>query len=147
MSPEDTYDKIDISEVSLLASFVEALLELDDIDNAFQMFENLSTAITSSVAEHFNLTPPSQRSKSNGSSSSRKTFDPENAQEIQKLYRWNRRRCIRNLTSQNSSSFQIKKPYSITLQIHGHLPLLAIRWNLRKHLSVHQSSKAWTLSL
>ncbi|GFU30096.1 retrovirus-related Pol polyprotein from type-2 retrotransposable element R2DM, partial [Nephila pilipes] len=43
------------------------------------------------------------QSKKPAASVASKAFDPQNAQAVQKLYKWNRRRCIRNIVNPNFS--------------------------------------------
>ncbi|GFS73823.1 c2H2-type domain-containing protein, partial [Nephila pilipes] len=113
--PEDIEQipKIDMEKISILDSFLdplEALLEVDDLEEAQRSFDSITNDITIVIQNHFNLSPRSNFKKNSSTSSTRNnTIDPLNAQMIQKQYRWNRRRCIRNLTNPSSSTCQIKK--------------------------------------
>ncbi|GFS75724.1 retrovirus-related Pol polyprotein from type-2 retrotransposable element R2DM [Nephila pilipes] len=102
------HQKIDVESISILDSFSEpldAILEVDDIDDAFPKFEKLLADLSSVIQEHFNLfkTISTQSKKPLASGASFKAFDPKNAQAVQKLYKWNRRRCIRNIVNPNFS--------------------------------------------
>ncbi|GFS79039.1 hypothetical protein NPIL_629151, partial [Nephila pilipes] len=113
--PSDDEDeepqKIDIPEVSLLSSFLEpldALLEVDDLADALYKFESIVEGVVESVREFFHLTPQTTE-KPSTITSKKRVFDPQNAQEVQKLYRWNRRRCVRNITQPQSTPCSIRK--------------------------------------
>ncbi|GFU61809.1 hypothetical protein NPIL_466611, partial [Nephila pilipes] len=86
--------KIDLDNVSILASFAEpldAILEVDDIEEAQVAFETLLEDIISVMQNHFHLAPPTDSRKAPHSiSSNRIKSVPENAQLIQRQYRWNR---------------------------------------------------------
>ncbi|GFS90445.1 retrovirus-related Pol polyprotein from type-2 retrotransposable element R2DM, partial [Nephila pilipes] len=101
------HHKIDVERIAILDSFAEpldALIEVDDIDDAFPKFEKLLADLSSVIQEHFHLTKTnSSQSKKPAASVASKAFDPQNAQAVQKLYKWNRRRCIRNIVNPNFS--------------------------------------------
>ncbi|GFT35317.1 transposon TX1 uncharacterized 149 kDa protein, partial [Nephila pilipes] len=109
----ETITKIDLDNVSILASFAEpldAILEVDDIEEAQVAFETLLDDIISVMQNHFHLAPPTDSRKAPHSiSSNRVKSDPENAQLIQRQYRWNRRKCVRNIVNPSSSFCQIEK--------------------------------------
>ncbi|GFU23362.1 uncharacterized protein NPIL_259341, partial [Nephila pilipes] len=109
---DDPSTKIDLPIPTVLSSFLDpldALIEVDDLENAMTAFEKLMDGITTAVQEHFHLplqsTDPSQKR----AGKSRKNFDPMNAQEVQKLYKWNRRRCVRNIACPTSNRCTIAK--------------------------------------
>ncbi|GFS88606.1 retrovirus-related Pol polyprotein from type-2 retrotransposable element R2DM, partial [Nephila pilipes] len=105
--------KIDLDNVSILASFAEpldAILEVDDIEEAQVAFETLLDDIISIMQNHFHLAPSNESKKAPPSiSSTRVKSDPQNAQLIQRQYRWNRRKCVRNIVNPSSSFCQIEK--------------------------------------
>ncbi|GFT64734.1 retrovirus-related Pol polyprotein from type-1 retrotransposable element R2, partial [Nephila pilipes] len=105
--------KIDLDNVSILASFAEpldAILEVDDIEEAQVAFESLLDDIISIMQNHFHLAPSNESRKAPPSiSSTRVKSDPQNAQLIQRQYRWNRRKCVRNIVNPSSSFCQIEK--------------------------------------
>ncbi|GFT12069.1 retrovirus-related Pol polyprotein from type-2 retrotransposable element R2DM, partial [Nephila pilipes] len=104
-------EKLDLEHPSLLVSFVEpldALLDVDEIDNVLPTFENIVSDIVSVIQEHFHLSRPSASIQSKNKTSS-KAFDPQDAQRVQKLYHWNRKRCIRNIQNPVSSRCSISK--------------------------------------
>ncbi|GFT04325.1 hypothetical protein NPIL_433451, partial [Nephila pilipes] len=106
----DELDLLDVPEITVLSSFCEpldALLEVDDLENAFPTFEKLVDDITETIREHFHLSLPTEKPPQ-ASKQRRKAFDSQNAQEVQKLYKWNRR-CIRNIASPSSTTCSIKK--------------------------------------
>ncbi|GFT80344.1 putative reverse transcriptase [Nephila pilipes] len=106
---EDCGPKIDLPHPSVLSSFLDpldALIEVDDLADALTSFENLISGIVEAVQEHFHL--PLQRA-SNNKGENKKQFDPMNAQEVQKLYKWNRRRCVRNIACPNTNRCSISK--------------------------------------
>ncbi|GFS96744.1 retrovirus-related Pol polyprotein from type-2 retrotransposable element R2DM, partial [Nephila pilipes] len=108
---DEEIQKIDIPEVSLLSPFLEpldALLEVDDLADALPKFESIVEGVVESVREFFHLTPPTTERPST-TISKKRVFDPQNAQEVQKLYRWNRRRCVRNITQPQSTPCSIRK--------------------------------------
>ncbi|GFT24601.1 transposon TX1 uncharacterized 149 kDa protein, partial [Nephila pilipes] len=97
---ENLSPKIDLPVPSVLSSFLDpldALIEVDDVSNALETFENLMNGITTAVQDFFHLSP--KRSSGNKNITNRKVFDPMNAQEVQKLYKWNRRRQWREVDS------------------------------------------------
>ncbi|GFS82582.1 retrovirus-related Pol polyprotein from type-2 retrotransposable element R2DM, partial [Nephila pilipes] len=103
-------DLLDVPEITVLSSFCEpldALLEVDDLENAFPTFEKLVDDITETIREHFHLSLPNERPPA--TKQKRKVFDSQNAQEVQKLYKWNRRRCVRNIASPSSTTCSIDK--------------------------------------
>ncbi|GFS86880.1 retrovirus-related Pol polyprotein from type-2 retrotransposable element R2DM, partial [Nephila pilipes] len=106
----DISPKIDLPVPSVLSTFLDpldALIEVDDVSNALETFENLMNGITTSVQEFFHLSP--KRSSGNKNSTNRKAFDLMNAQEVKKLYKWNRRRCVRNIACPVSNRCPIPK--------------------------------------
>ncbi|GFS76634.1 retrovirus-related Pol polyprotein from type-1 retrotransposable element R2 [Nephila pilipes] len=106
---EDSGPKIDLPQPSVLSSFLDpldALIEVDDLSDALTSFENLMGGIVEAVQEHFHL-PPQRSSTYKGDN--KKQFDPMNAQEVQKLYKWNRRRCVRNIACPNTNRCSIPK--------------------------------------
>ncbi|GFS72469.1 retrovirus-related Pol polyprotein from type-1 retrotransposable element R2, partial [Nephila pilipes] len=97
-------EKLDLEQPSLLNSFLEpldALLYVDEIDNILPTFENVVSDIVSVIQDHFKLSKPTKNSF--------KPFDPQDAQRVQKLYHWNRKRCVRNLQNPVSSRCSIHK--------------------------------------
>ncbi|GFT37154.1 transposon TX1 uncharacterized 149 kDa protein, partial [Nephila pilipes] len=93
---------IDIQRPIIIDSFLEPLntiLDVDDLEEAAGQFQNLMISLTKAMQDHFHLSPPSGIAKKGQV----KPFDGQNAQKVQRLYRWNRRRCIRNLINSNSS--------------------------------------------
>ncbi|GFT48131.1 hypothetical protein NPIL_300361, partial [Nephila pilipes] len=80
----------------------------DDLENAFPTFEKLVEDLTETIREHFHLSLPTEKPPQ-ASKQRRKVFDSQNAQEVQKLYKWNRRRCIRNIASPSSTTCSVKK--------------------------------------
>ncbi|GFT93729.1 uncharacterized protein NPIL_38161, partial [Nephila pilipes] len=89
--------KIDVERTKIIDSFLEPLntfLDVVDFEEASTRFQNLIESLTLVMQEHFNLSSPSVTVKKG---SIVKSFDPYNAQKVQRLYRWKRRRCIRNL--------------------------------------------------
>ncbi|GFS74508.1 hypothetical protein NPIL_516081 [Nephila pilipes] len=119
--PEDDNEefdtRVDIERTFILDSFVEtldALLEVDDIQEAFPTFEKLLENLTTTVQEYFHLVPKSFNNNQNNNSSRKSSkqdtgFDTNNAQEVQKLYKWNRHRCVRNLVLHNNEKCQAQK--------------------------------------
>ncbi|GFT04899.1 retrovirus-related Pol polyprotein from type-2 retrotransposable element R2DM, partial [Nephila pilipes] len=108
---DEETEKIDIPEVSLLSPFLEpldALLEVDDLTDALSKFESIVEGVVESVREFFHLTPPTTE-KPSTTTPKKRVFNPQNAQEVQKLYRWNRRRCVRNITQPQSTPCSIRK--------------------------------------
>ncbi|GFU14455.1 hypothetical protein NPIL_275851 [Nephila pilipes] len=109
----DNITKIDLDNVSILASFAEpldAILEVDDIEEAQVAFETLLDDIISVMQHHFHLAPPNDSRKAPHSiPSNRVKSDPQNAQLIQRQYRWNRRKCVRNIVNPSSSFCQLKE--------------------------------------
>ncbi|GFU25986.1 transposon TX1 uncharacterized 149 kDa protein, partial [Nephila pilipes] len=104
-------EKLDLEQPSLLNSFVEpldALFDVDEIDNILPTFESVVSDIVSVIQDHFKLSKPAA---SNSSKNNRpfKPFDPQDAQRVQKLYHWNRKRCVRNLQNPVSSRCAIPK--------------------------------------
>ncbi|GFS28689.1 retrovirus-related Pol polyprotein from type-1 retrotransposable element R2 [Nephila pilipes] len=109
---DDPSNKIDIPILSVLSSFLDpldALIEVDDLENAMSAFENLMDGITTAVQEHFHLPLQSTDPSKKKAGKSRKNFDPMNAQEVQKLYKWNRRRCVRSIACPTSNRCTITK--------------------------------------
>ncbi|GFT39219.1 c2H2-type domain-containing protein, partial [Nephila pilipes] len=106
---------IDTDRLTILDSFIEpldALLEVDDLEEAQRSFDAITNDLIIVLQNHFNLSPRTNIKKSSSTSSNRNSsIDPLNAQLIQKQYRWNRRRCERNLTNPSSSTCQIKKEF------------------------------------
>ncbi|GFT56677.1 retrovirus-related Pol polyprotein from type-2 retrotransposable element R2DM, partial [Nephila pilipes] len=104
-------EKLDLEHPSLLVSFVEpldALLDVDEIDDVLPTFESIVSDIVSVIQDHFHLARPSASNQPNKKASS-KAFDPQDAQRVQKLYHWNRKRCIRNIQNPVSSRCSISK--------------------------------------
>ncbi|GFT15961.1 retrovirus-related Pol polyprotein from type-2 retrotransposable element R2DM, partial [Nephila pilipes] len=104
-------EKIDLEHPSLLDSFIEpldALFDVDEIDNVLPTFENIVSNIVSVIQDHFHLARPSASNPSAKQTTS-KAFDPQDAQRVQKLYHWNRKRCIRNIQNPASSRCSISK--------------------------------------
>ncbi|GFS81328.1 c2H2-type domain-containing protein, partial [Nephila pilipes] len=105
--------KIDLDNVSILASFAEpldAIFEVDDLEEAQVAFEILLHDIISVMQNHFHLAPSNDSRKAPPSNSStRVKSDSQNAQLIQRQYRWNRRKCVRNIVNPSSSFCQIEK--------------------------------------
>ncbi|GFT18415.1 retrovirus-related Pol polyprotein from type-2 retrotransposable element R2DM, partial [Nephila pilipes] len=107
---ENISPKIDLPVPSVLNSFLDpldALIEVDDVSNGLETFENLMSGITTAVQDFFHLPP--KRSSGNKNITNRKAFDPMNAQEVQKLYKWNRRRCVRQIALPVSNRCPISK--------------------------------------
>ncbi|GFS46017.1 hypothetical protein NPIL_380131, partial [Nephila pilipes] len=78
-------EKLDLEHPSLLVSFLEpldALLDVDEIDNVLPTFENIVSDIVSVIQEHFHLFRPSASIQSKNKPSS-KAFDPQDAQRVQ----------------------------------------------------------------
>ncbi|GFW78954.1 retrovirus-related Pol polyprotein from transposon 17.6 [Trichonephila clavipes] len=89
--------RIDIQTPCILASFVEpldALLEVDEIQDARSHFEDMVQHIVRTVQEHFHLQRPAGDRQTNGSSQ----LNTLDAQRFQQTYKWNRRKCIRAIT-------------------------------------------------
>ncbi|GFU19081.1 transposon TX1 uncharacterized 149 kDa protein, partial [Nephila pilipes] len=117
-NPEDSTEnslapeipKLDLQRPKIIDSFfdpLKAILEIDDLEEASNIFQNLMVNLTSVMQEFFHLSPrPTENSNKKPTS---KPFDPNNAQRIQRLYRWNRRRCIKNLTSPDSSRCPVSR--------------------------------------
>ncbi|GFU51723.1 retrovirus-related Pol polyprotein from type-1 retrotransposable element R2 [Nephila pilipes] len=100
------HQKIDVERISILDSFAEpldALLEVDDLQEAFPAFE--ISYLSSVMQDHFHLSNSNvvKPKKPFVSTTTNKAFDPMNAQAVQKLYKWNRHRCIRNIVNPNFS--------------------------------------------
>ncbi|GFR24058.1 retrovirus-related Pol polyprotein from type-1 retrotransposable element R2, partial [Trichonephila clavata] len=97
-------ERIDVRHPQLLTPFVEALdtlLEIDEIQGRKDHFESLVANITRDVREHFHLAqPPVRKEIGNAGTGGLDVHDP---QKVQKMYRWNRRKCIRALTHANST--------------------------------------------
>ncbi|GFU20549.1 transposon TX1 uncharacterized 149 kDa protein, partial [Nephila pilipes] len=102
-----------IEQNSILSSFAEpldALLEVDDIQNTQLIFENLLKDITTVIQDHFHLSPsPNNFNKPSAATSKNNRTDPQNAQLIQKQYRWNRKKCVRNIVNPTTTFCQINK--------------------------------------
>ncbi|GFT29283.1 transposon TX1 uncharacterized 149 kDa protein [Nephila pilipes] len=104
-------EKLDLEQPSLLNSFVEpldALFDVDEIDNILPTFESVVSDIVSVIQDHFKLSKPTA-SNSSKKNKPFKPFDPQDAQRVQKLYHWNRKRCVRNLQNPVSSRCAIPK--------------------------------------
>ncbi|GFS45290.1 retrovirus-related Pol polyprotein from type-1 retrotransposable element R2, partial [Nephila pilipes] len=105
--------KIDVEHNSILSSFAEpldALFELDDMENAQLIFENLLKDLTSVIENHFHLSPsPNNNNKPSATTSKNNRTDSQNAQLIQKQYRWNRKKCVRNIVNPSTSFCPINK--------------------------------------
>ncbi|GFS97339.1 hypothetical protein NPIL_217261, partial [Nephila pilipes] len=110
---EEVIQKIDLETNSILSSFAEpldALLEVDDLDNALLLFDHLLQDITTVIQNHFHLSPSSNNyNKPSAASSKLNRTDTQNAQLIQKQYRWNRKKCVRNIVNPSSTFCQISK--------------------------------------
>ncbi|GFT64766.1 retrovirus-related Pol polyprotein from type-1 retrotransposable element R2 [Nephila pilipes] len=109
---DDPSHKIDLPIPSVLSSFLvplDAFIEVDDLENAMTAFEKLMDGITTAVQEHFHLPLQSTDPSKKRAGKSRKNFDPMNAQEVQKLYKWNRRRCVRSIACPTSNRCTITK--------------------------------------
>ncbi|GFS28685.1 retrovirus-related Pol polyprotein from type-1 retrotransposable element R2 [Nephila pilipes] len=107
---DNNLPKIDLPVPSVLSTFLDsldALIEVDDVSNALETFENLMNGITTTVQDYFHLSP--KRSSGDKNIPNRKAFDPMNAQEVQKLYKWNRRRCVRSIACPVSNRCPISK--------------------------------------
>ncbi|GFS96981.1 retrovirus-related Pol polyprotein from type-2 retrotransposable element R2DM, partial [Nephila pilipes] len=108
--PPVIHAKIDIERVKILDSFCEpldSLFEVDDIEEAMVKFENILQDLTVVLQEHYHLSVPSAPSSTQKKNSKTNPFDANNAQAVQKLYKWNRRRCIRNIVNPNSDRCQV----------------------------------------
>ncbi|GFQ91951.1 retrovirus-related Pol polyprotein from type-1 retrotransposable element R2 [Trichonephila clavata] len=102
--------RADVAIPTVLDCFNEALdtlLEVDEISERFPHFENLVQNISEAVQNHFNLVRP--QPNQNTSLSSSKGADLNNPQVVQRGYRWNRRKCIRQITHANSSRCPIPR--------------------------------------
>ncbi|GFR30369.1 uncharacterized protein TNCT_216741 [Trichonephila clavata] len=91
-------ERIDVQEPAALLSFQEPLdmlLGTEDLQNRKDHFEVIVQGLTTAVLGHFNLSKPPVI----GTGSTRKGLDLLNPQLVQKAYRWNRRKCIRAITS------------------------------------------------
>ncbi|GFS76438.1 hypothetical protein NPIL_255241 [Nephila pilipes] len=108
---DDVWEKLDLEQPSLLNSFLEpldALFDVDEIDNILPTFEKVVSDIVSVIQDHFKLSKPTASNASKNKKSF-KPFDPQDAQRVQKLYHWNRKRCVRNLQNPVSSQCSINK--------------------------------------
>ncbi|GFU19953.1 retrovirus-related Pol polyprotein from type-2 retrotransposable element R2DM [Nephila pilipes] len=104
-------EKLDLEQPSLLNSFMDpldALFDVDEIDNILPTFETVVSDIVSVIQDHFKLSKPAASNDSKNKKSF-KPFDPQDAQRVQKLYHWNRKRCVRNLQNPVSSRCSINK--------------------------------------
>ncbi|GFW79648.1 uncharacterized protein TNCV_1429081 [Trichonephila clavipes] len=89
--------RIDQKTPCVLASFVEpldALLEVEEIQDVRSHFEDMVQHIVRTVQEHFHLQRPAGDRQTSGSSQ----LDTLHAQRVQQTYKWNRRKCIRAIT-------------------------------------------------
>ncbi|GFQ63844.1 c2H2-type domain-containing protein [Trichonephila clavata] len=101
---DEVRGRADVAIPTVLDCFNEALdtlLEVDEISERFPHFENLVEGITEVIQKHFNLVRP--QTNQDVSLATRKVADPNNPQVVQRSYRWNRRKCIRQITHANSS--------------------------------------------
>ncbi|GFW78936.1 retrovirus-related Pol polyprotein from type-1 retrotransposable element R2 [Trichonephila clavipes] len=100
--------RIDIQSPCILASFVEsldALLEVDEIQDARSHFEDMVQHIVHSVQEYFHLQRPAGDRQTNGSSQ----LNTLDAQRVQQTYKWNRRKCIRAITDGTTTRCPVGK--------------------------------------
>ncbi|GFS36615.1 hypothetical protein TNIN_215391 [Trichonephila inaurata madagascariensis] len=98
---------INVEECQVLASFkdpLNQLLEVDDLPGAKPDFFALVEDIVTVVRDHFHLRPPGQ-----SPTTARKALDLHDPQAVQKCYAWNRRKLIRQLTSNNTERCRIAK--------------------------------------
>ncbi|GFR01205.1 retrovirus-related Pol polyprotein from type-1 retrotransposable element R2 [Trichonephila clavata] len=96
--------RIDVQQPELLLSFnepLDTLLEVEDLEDRKSHFEAIVEGITTSVQQNFNLSEPAPRTGSNSTNNG--CLDTRDPQKVQKMYRWNRRKCIRALTQAASN--------------------------------------------
>ncbi|GFS36604.1 retrovirus-related Pol polyprotein from type-1 retrotransposable element R2 [Trichonephila inaurata madagascariensis] len=109
VAPEVSHESplINVEECQVLASFkdpLNQLLEVDDLPGAKPDFFALVEDIVTVVRDHFHLRPPGQ-----SPTTARKALDLHDPQAVQKCYAWNRRKLIRQLTSNNTERCRIAK--------------------------------------
>ncbi|GFQ70126.1 retrovirus-related Pol polyprotein from type-2 retrotransposable element R2DM [Trichonephila clavata] len=95
--------RADVAVPTVLDSFNEALdtlLEVDEISDRLSHFENLVDGVVEAVQGHFNLVRP--QNNQNREPNKPKGPDLQNPQATQRSYRWNRRKCVRQITQANS---------------------------------------------
>ncbi|GFQ96464.1 retrovirus-related Pol polyprotein from type-1 retrotransposable element R2 [Trichonephila clavata] len=95
--------RADVAVPTVLDCYNEALdtlLEVDEIGNKLAHFENLVDGVIEAVQGHFNLVRP-QKIQDQASRKPR-GLDLQYPQSTQRSYRWNRRKCIRQITQANS---------------------------------------------
>ncbi|GFY44120.1 retrovirus-related Pol polyprotein from type-2 retrotransposable element R2DM [Trichonephila inaurata madagascariensis] len=99
--------RIDLRVPDTLKPFLEplnALLEMDEINDARAHFEETVDNITAAVQDYFHLQPtrPETNRPNNGG------LDLEDPQRVQKAYRWNRRKCVRAITQDQAQRCPVK---------------------------------------
>ncbi|GFR00695.1 retrovirus-related Pol polyprotein from type-2 retrotransposable element R2DM [Trichonephila clavata] len=95
--------RADVAVPTVLDCYNEALdtlLEVDEIGDRLAHFENLVDGVIEAVQGHFNLVRP--QSNQNRAPNQSKGLDLQNPQATQRSYRWNRRKCVRQITQANS---------------------------------------------
>ncbi|GFR21337.1 c2H2-type domain-containing protein [Trichonephila clavata] len=101
--------RIDLARPCTLSSFIEpldALLEVEEINNRMLIFNDIAQGVVQTVQDHFRLSVPPNRSNSTGNRSG--GLDLANPQKVQSCYRWNRRKCVRALTQPSSARCPVK---------------------------------------
>ncbi|GFU64511.1 hypothetical protein TNCV_2526261 [Trichonephila clavipes] len=89
---------------TILTSFVEpldTLLSVDEISDSRSHFEAIVAGITVAMQKHFHLVQDKdQEPKKTGNK--HKGIDLRNPQQVQRTYKWNRRKCIRAITQDSA---------------------------------------------
>ncbi|GFW62213.1 retrovirus-related Pol polyprotein from type-2 retrotransposable element R2DM, partial [Trichonephila clavipes] len=106
-----TEGRISVKMPSILTSFVEpldTLLSVDEISDSRSHFEAIVAGITVAMQEHFHLTQDKDHEpKKTGSK--QKSIDLQNPQQVQRTYKWNRRKCIRAITQKDSARCPVSR--------------------------------------
>ncbi|GFT90264.1 retrovirus-related Pol polyprotein from type-1 retrotransposable element R2 [Trichonephila clavipes] len=103
--------RIDIQSPCILASFVEpldALLEVDELQDARSHFEDIVQHIVHTVQEYFHLQRPAADRQTSGSSQ----LNILDTQRVQQTYKWNRRKCIRAITDGATTRRPVGRDYT-----------------------------------